>query len=192
MTQFGGASPGSGWLVVIDMQRVFADPASPWATPGFDAVLANVRELADAFGERVVLTRFVAPPSPAGAWRQYYEQWPFALVAETDPMYDVVDGLGATGHGVVTRARFGKWDDEPGSLRELTSGAPSLVLAGVSTDCCVLSTALSAADDGIQVRVVVDACAGVTEADHQRALSAMNLYAPLITLTSTADVLRRR
>ncbi|HUY50075.1 MAG TPA: isochorismatase family protein [Streptosporangiaceae bacterium] len=29
-----------------------------------------------------------------------------------------------------------------------------LVLAGVSTDCCVLSTAVAAADDGVAVTVV--------------------------------------
>jgi nicotinamidase-related amidase len=55
-----------------------------------------------------------------------------------------------------------------------------LVLAGVSTDCCVLSTALAAADAGVQVTVVADACAGVDDVAHLRALEAMKLYAPLI------------
>ena len=52
-----------------------------------------------------------------------------------------------------------------------------MVLAGVSTDCCVLSTALAAADAGVRVRVVADACAGVSEAGHERALAAMALKA---------------
>jgi nicotinamidase-related amidase len=91
---------------------------------------------------------------------------------------------------VVSRPTFGKWDDLPGSLREVTHDAASLVLTGVSTDCCVLSTALSAADAGVQVRVVADACAGLSPRDHQRALEAMSLYAPLVTLTSTEDVVR--
>ena len=63
-----------------------------------------------------------------------------------------------------------------------------LVLTGVSTDCCVLSTALAAADAGRFVTVVADACAGLSDADHQRALDAMALYAPLITITSVAEV----
>jgi nicotinamidase-related amidase len=54
----------------------------------------------------------------------------------------------------------------------------------------VLSTALAAADAGVYVHVVADACAGVSPADHARALEAMSLYAPLITLTSTQDVVR--
>jgi hypothetical protein len=38
--------------------------------------------------------------------------------------------------------------------------------------------------------VVADACAGLSEADHRRALDAMALYAPLITLTDVGAVLR--
>jgi nicotinamidase-related amidase len=64
-----------------------------------------------------------------------------------------------------------------------------MVLTGVSTDCCVISTALAAADAGVAVRVVSDACAGISENDHQRALDAMALYAPLIEITSVDAVL---
>jgi nicotinamidase-related amidase len=64
-----------------------------------------------------------------------------------------------------------------------------MVLTGVSTDCCVISTALAAADAGVAVRVVSDACAGISENDHQRALDAMALYAPLIEITSVEAVL---
>lgn len=179
------AAAAHGWLVVIDMQHVFADRASPWSTPGFDAALAQVQTLVAAFGDRVVYTRFVAPMTPTGAWRAYYEQWPFALVPHDHPTYAIVDALPHAGRPVVTRATFGKWDDDPGSLGELTGGAPALVLAGVSTDCCVLSTALAAADAGVQVYVAADACAAPTPQDHDRALDAMRLYAPLITVTTT-------
>ena len=71
-------------------------------------------------------------------------------------------------------------------------GDRPVLLAGVSTDCCVLSTALPAADAGVPVRVVTDACAGASDADHDRALAAMALYAPLITLTTTDAVLAGR
>jgi nicotinamidase-related amidase len=64
-----------------------------------------------------------------------------------------------------------------------------MVLTGVSTDCCVISTALAAADAGVAVRVVSDACAGISENDHQRALDAMALYGPLIEITSVDAVL---
>lgn len=175
-------------LVVIDMQHVFADAGSPWAAPDFEAALAHVQILVAAFGDRVVYTRFVAPEQPTGAWRTYYEEWPFALVPADDATYAIVDALPSEGRPVVTRTTFGKWDDAPGSVRELTSGAGILVLCGVSTDCCVLSTALAAADAGIGVYVVGDACAAPTPKDHERALDAMRAYAPLITVTTTAAI----
>ncbi|HWT33381.1 MAG TPA: isochorismatase family protein, partial [Microbacterium sp.] len=60
----------------------------------------------------------------------------------------------------------------------------------VSTDCCVLSTALGAADAGVRIRVAADACAGLSDADHQRALDAMALYAPLIEISDSTEILR--
>jgi nicotinamidase-related amidase len=69
------------------------------------------------------------------------------------------------------------------------AGSAEMVLVGVSTDCCVLSTALAAADAGVHVRVVADACAGLSEGDHRRALDAMALYGPLIEITDAAAVL---
>ena len=63
------------------------------------------------------------------------------------------------------------------------------MLGGVSTDCCVLSTALAAADAGVEVQVVAEACAGLTDDSHREALDIMQLYAPLIEVVSLADVL---
>ena len=177
-------------LVAVDLQVVFADPASAWATPGFADVVPVVRALVEAFdaaGAPVVFTRFLAPERPAGVWAEYYEQWPFALRPPQDPLWDLVDGIGRRPqHRVVDATTFGKWGPD---LAAATVGAPALVLAGVSTDCCVLSTALGAADAGVGVRVVADACAGVSETDHERALAAMALYDPLVRVVDAASVL---
>jgi nicotinamidase-related amidase len=184
------AGPASGsdgaLLVVVDMQVVFADPQSPWRAPGFAAALPGVCALLDAFGDRAVLTRFVAPRHPAGAWVEYYRQWPFALQPADAPLWDLVPELALGGRTVLDAPTFGKWDDR---LASRVDPAAGIVLAGVSTDCCVLSTALAAADAGAAVRVAADACAGASDADHRRALDAMALYAPLVTVTSVADVL---
>lgn len=176
----------SPWLVVIDMQRVFGDPGSDWFTPGFAAASAGSVRLREAFGSRTALTRFVAPEEPRGAWVPYYRDWPFALVPESDPLYALMPEFPVQDARVVTRTTFGKWDD--GTASEL--GDPlDIVLCGVSTDCCVLSTALAAADAGVRVRVAADACAGLSDLDHQRALDVMGLYAPLIEITSVDEIL---
>jgi len=171
------------WLVVIDMQHVFA-AGTPWSSPDYATAAAGVERLRPAFGERVVLTRYVAPARPEGAWVRYFEQWPFALVPSDDPIYQLT--LDPADHRVVTRETFGKWGPE---LAEATGGTDELVLAGVSTDCCVLSTALAAADAGVHVRVAADACAAASPEDHRRSLDAMAFYAPLVEITTVDQVL---
>jgi nicotinamidase-related amidase len=172
-----------GVLVVIDVQRVFAEPGQPWAVPRFTEVHPQIKRLVAAFAGRVVHTRFVAPAQPTGAWVGYYAQWPFALHPPDACLYELVDDPGDD--PVVTATTFGKWGPELAAL----VGPGPVLLTGVSTDCCVLSTALPAADAGVDVRVVTDACAGATDADHDRALAAMALYTPLLTLTTTDAVL---
>lgn len=193
-----GVDTAGAWLVVIDMQRVFTGD-SPWAAPRFAGASAAIERLLPPFRGRTVLTRFVAPAQPTGAWVPYYRDWPFALVPDEDDLYALTEPFAALAAGdlpaagavltvptvpVVTEPTFGKWGT---SLQAVTgSGADThLVLTGVSTDCCVLSTALAAADAGVRVTVVADACAGASDADHARALDAMRLYAPLITVVDT-------
>jgi nicotinamidase-related amidase len=175
------------WLVVVDLQNVFAH-GSPWASPDFATASAGIRRLIPAFGDRVVFTRYVAPAEPRGAWVPYFEQWPFALVPPSDPLYAFTPEIAplAAGRPVVTRETFGKWGLE---MKAALHGADEIVLTGVSTDCCVISTALPAADDGVHVIVPTDACAGASAANHQRALDAMALYAPLIELTDVDALL---
>jgi nicotinamidase-related amidase len=175
-------SGGEPVLVVIDMQAVFGNPSSPWFTPGFPDIEPTVARLVASFGDRVVFTRFVAPEVPTGSWVPYYEQWPFALVPASDPLYDLVPAMLTEGRSVVSEKTFGKWGAD---LVAATGGSAELVLVGVSTDCCVLSTALAAADAGIHLRVVQDACAGLSEVDHRRALEAMALYAPFIEIVDS-------
>jgi nicotinamidase-related amidase len=173
-------------LVVVDMQRVFADASSAWATPGYAAASAGVRRLLPAFAGRTVLTRFVAPERPEGAWVPYYRDWPDQLRPEGDPLWDLMPEFADLDAAVVSATTFGKWGPD---LAAATGGSDRLVVTGVSTDCCVLSTALAAADAGRFVVVPEDACAGLSETDHRRALDAMALYGPLITISSVDDVL---
>jgi nicotinamidase-related amidase len=181
--RYGDGQPG--WLAVIDMQRVFAEPGSPWSTPRFAETVAPAGRLLAAFRPRVTFTRFVAPAVPVGSWRRYYEQWPFALQPQDATIYHLVDAFAAEPGPTLDATTFGKWTPE---LAAKVDGG-RLVLAGVSTDCCVLSTALAAADAGITVQVAADACAGVDDASHAKALDILRLYGPLVEVTTVAEIL---
>ena len=175
------------WLVVIDPQRIFASPDSQWGSPMFADVVDPVRRLASAAGGRTVVTRWVPARDQQGSWRAYLDAWPFADVPEDDPLLSLVAEMDGIGQHVVSVPTFGKWGP---ALEAITGPTPHLVLTGVSTDCCVVSTALAAADAGATITVVTDACAGSTPDNHRAALDVMALYPPQITLATTADVLR--
>ena len=164
------------WLMIIDMQRIFGEPISEWSTPGYESASAGIRRLLGAFGSRVCLTRFLPPEPPSGVWIAYYEKWPFALDPMNAHLYELSEEFASVPATIVDRTTFGKWDAET----DRALGYPGeIVLGGVTTDCCVLSTALVAAD----------ACAGVTGEDHQRALDTMALYSPLIDVAEVDSIL---
>jgi nicotinamidase-related amidase len=184
--QTGTGLPGTGGtLAVLDMQRVFGEPGSPWLAPRFAEIVEPVRRLAEAFRPRVVFTRFVAPAQPHGAWQRYYEQWPFALQPPDARIYELEDPFGAMAGPTLDATTFSKWGPDLAAR----AGPGPLVLAGVSTDCCVLSTAVAAADAGVGVRVVADACAGADDESHAGALNILRLYSPLVDVVTLADIL---
>ena len=168
-------------LALIDLQRIFADPASGWAAPDFRRVVEPTRELIRLFSPDVVFTRFVAPQRPTGAWVGYYEEFPFALQPPDADDYQLVDEF--KGAPTLDKTTFGAWGPE---LAAKADGR--LVLAGVSTDCCVISTALSAVDAGVRVQVVEDACAGSTAENHAKAIDVMRLYAPMLEIVSVEQL----
>jgi nicotinamidase-related amidase len=179
----GTATPDDDrWLVVVDQQAVFADPASDWAAPDFAATEPVVAALAAEHGDRVVLTRWV--PARAedrhGSWVEYMRAWPFADRPPDDPLFDLVPSAVALGAPhVLSLPTFGKWGS---GLAAITGPTPRLTLVGVATDCCVVATALAAADAGAHVRVVAAGCAGSDEANHGKALDLMRLFGPQITV----------
>jgi nicotinamidase-related amidase len=177
--------PPDEWLLVIDMQRAFADPPSPWVAADFYAVLPNIERLVEAFEGRVVLTRYVPPEPVTGAWVGYYAAFPSLLLPEDDPAWDLKLASPA-GMPVETRATFSKWDAR---MAARVGARSTIAVCGVATECCVLGTVLAAVDDGRAVRVITDACAGGTPQAHEQTLGILGGFAPLVRLARTEDVL---
>jgi nicotinamidase-related amidase len=172
------------WLIVIDMQHVFGDPASPWFTAGFAAAAERIGALLPRFAPRVVFTRFVPPETIDGSWTAYYRRWEFATAPAHAEQWQLVPPW--RGSASLDTHRFSKWGVE---LRNRIGPSAAVVLCGVSTDCCVLMTALAAVDDGAFVRIVADACGAKTQQVHEDALALLQTRAPQLTITSTADEL---
>ncbi len=188
MTDAAGASTGSApWLVVIDPQSIFASTDSAWGSPFFADAMPRIRSLAGAFGDRVLVTRWMPTADRSTSWGAYFAAWPFADRPPNDALFDLVpEAQSLSIHPTLDLPTFGKWGP---SLEGVVGRGAHIVLAGVSTDCCVLSTALAAADAGAFVTVAADACAGSTAENHAAAIHVMGLYPPQITVSDTAEIL---
>jgi nicotinamidase-related amidase len=173
------------WLLVIDMQRAFADPPSPWAAAEFYTILPRIERLIAAYEGRVVLTRYVPPAPLTGAWVGYYAAFPSLLLPESDLAWDLKLAGGAAAP-VETRATFSKWDARMAALIGPESG---IAVCGVATECCVLGTVLAAVDDGRSVRMITDACAGGSEVAHDQTIGLLGGFAPLVTLVRTEELI---
>jgi len=182
------SAPAQPWLVLIDLQQAFAHPDSPWCIDGFHSILPAVRWLIEAHAPRVIATRYVPPHSPQGSWVGYFERNRFALHEDSQHLWDIVpevaEQLRAINAPVVNAHTFGKWNDE---MKKLVGPSPSLVLAGVSTDCCVLSTALAAVDGGCHVRVATEACMAAVPLVHHRALDVMAGFSSIVDVTGRQE-----
>ncbi|MGQ0670971.1 MAG: cysteine hydrolase family protein [Actinomycetota bacterium] len=184
-----GAAPVGPLLVVIDMQRIFGDEDSPWATPGFDGLIEPIERLVRAFGDRVVFTRFRMPAEPEGSWAGYYRLWEFARRPDAERLLELAAPWTGAAARTVEKPTFSKWGPE---LRELAGESKTLVVCGVATDCCVIATVLGAVDDGMYVRVVKDACAGIDGLAHERAIGLMAGFPPHVTITTVEEELAAR
>jgi len=174
------------WLLVIDPQVIFAAPSSDWAAPRFDEAMDVITGIAPLFGDRVIVTRWVPEPPYRGSWQAYFKRWSFANRPSDDPIFALVPAARSLSRfDPVDLPTFGKWGRR---LESLLGPTPNLVLTGYATDCCVLSTALAAADSGALVRVVADGCAGSTDENHAAALHLMGLYDPQIKVVRSRQV----
>ena len=174
-------------LAVIDMQEFFA-AGSPWEVPGFAGLIEPIDALASGYGPRAVFTRFVIPEAPQGSWIGYYRAWPQVLAPGAAHLADLAQPWASQGLYTLDKPTFSKWGPE---LESMLGPGRELTVCGVSTDCCVLATVLAAVDGGAQVRVIADACAGVTAEAHEAALELMGGFAPQVTFGSVAEELGR-
>jgi nicotinamidase-related amidase len=107
------------------------------------------------------------------------------LRSDDDPVWDLTFPRPPSVR-VITRPTFSKWDKE---LEDLIPRSADVVICGVSTETCVLATALGAVDSGRRVVVVPTACAGATAALHDAALEVLRSFAPNVTLTDVEGAL---
>uniref|UniRef100_V9LFH9 Isochorismatase domain-containing protein 2, mitochondrial n=1 Tax=Callorhinchus milii TaxID=7868 RepID=V9LFH9_CALMI len=74
--------------------------------------------------------------------------------------------------------------DVEGALRSF-EGVQSVLLCGIETHACIMSTALDLLDRGLDVHVVADACSSRTQTDRVIALSRLRQSGAFVTTSET-------
>lgn len=175
-------------LVLIDMQSAFQLDGAQWECHGYDSAAAKVQQLRAAHPGPAVWTQFVRDPLEEGAWQDYYDRWDQYRITPNDPLWQLTIEP-QTQDRLIQAPTFGKWNTD---LSKIAEEYQHLTVAGVATDCCVLSTVLPAVDAGKYVTVVSDACAGATQQAHEQALNLMGMLEPMVTITTTQELIGNR
>ncbi|WP_099826053.1 cysteine hydrolase family protein [Oceaniglobus indicus] len=164
--------------VVIDVQNLFFQPTA-WQVTSIPAILPPILSLLTHAPDTAAFARFIPPASAAtapGMWRGYYRHWDSVTRDRLDPgQLDVLPDL-------TDVAPAAPMLDKPGysvfscpAFRPLLRqrGITTLILSGVETDVCVLSTVMEAVDIGLRVIIAADAVTGGSPEGHDAALSIL-------------------
>lgn len=201
-------APGRAALLVVDMQVDFASPEGAAGRWGMDlstvpaALAAAERLVAAARGAEVPVIftgLFTTPETDSPAWAERMRRQGADPLALADMAICRLGEAGGEfvgprplpGELVIHKTRYsGFWGtDLDTRLKDL--GVDTLVLAGLTTECCVGDTARDAFNLDYHVFVAADACAAYEPDLHAGALKMIDLNTGIVVdTTSIAEAWR--
>lgn len=193
-------APGRTALLIVDMQADFASPegaAGRWgmdlsAVPG---ALAAARRLADAARTArvpvVFAGLFTTAQNDSPAWNERMRRRggdpsvEAALCRDGQAGSAFVGPQPQPGELVIRKTRYSAFWGTDLDARLKAMGVDTLVLAGLTTECCVDGTARDAFNLDYHVFVAADACAAYEPDLHATALKMLDLNTAILTDTAS-------
>ncbi len=164
-------------LVLIDCQVDFGSPEGEMARRGCDVTAAQtalaqavtLSNAARAAHVPVVFVRLLMDGDEEGA---------FCIEGSAGAQF--CGPIPQPGETIVSKRRYSAFA-RTGLAEQLhAQGIDTLVLAGLTTECCVASTAWDAVERDFHVFIAADACAAYEDDLHQGALKALALSAATV------------
>lgn len=177
MKRLFGPIPHGAIHLVVDMQELFRSHPD-WGSTSLNTIVAPIQRLLSARPERAYFSRFVPPQHmdhATGAWQRYYQRWHNVTLERMDPdLVNVIEELRPWEKHVVDKAGYSALGNL--DFRQLMSASADrcLILTGVETDVCVLSTAMEAMDLGLRVILARDAITSSSAKCHELALEIVH------------------
>jgi ureidoacrylate peracid hydrolase len=191
-------APARTALVIIDMQVDFAAPDGRLGQWGVDLstvppALAKAEALAEAArkaGAPVVFVGlFTRPETDSGAWRERMRRRggdpdsDSGLCRADDVGSDWYGPKPLPGEAVVEKARYSGFHDAPLDSVLKGLGVDTLVVAGLTTECCVDCTVRDSFHLDYHVFLASDACAAYEAEVHAASLKALELNCAILVET---------
>ena len=188
-------APGRTALVIVDMQTDFASPEGAMGRTGADlsaapAALAAAQRMADAARAAGVPVVFVglmtSPEDDSAAWAERMRRRgddpdeALALCRAGTRGAAFVGPIPLVGEPVIAKLRYSGFfrTDLDAQLQRL--GVDTLVIAGLTTECCVDCTVRDAFHLDYQVFIAADACAAYAPDIHEAALKSLALHCAIV------------
>jgi biuret amidohydrolase len=190
-------------LVVVDMQRYFTQPSfpftqvfeklSPGAAAGYlkrvrETVIPSIQKLLTCFRSAESTVVFTAVGTESGdgrelpGWLRSFDQLGLATLGErvwpsvAHPSWEIDESLKPLAkEAVLNKLSAGTFATTSLEQRLRNQGVEWAVVAGVSSDVCVSTTAREAADRGFKTIMVSDGCTTLSEQMHQASLDTFNI-----------------
>ena len=146
-------------LLVIDMQNVYL-PDQPWACETVAHTKANILKLLEKHPKnQTIFTRYIAAEHPVGTWKTYNE---LNRKINEDPwMNELMDGIkeAAETYLIYDKSTYSSF--QVPAIRQAAREADRIILTGVVSECCVLSTFFEGIDLGCKLIWLTDATSGL-------------------------------
>lgn len=190
-------APNRTALLVIDCQVDFGSPDGEMARRGKDmtapqAAVAKAESLVDAArgaGAKIIFVRLLTHPGGENriireAKQRSGDDAP-DLCVEGTPGADFIGPQPRPGETVVSKTHFSAFARTGLADQLHASGVDTLLLSGLTTECCVASSAWDGFEHDFHIFIATDACAAYEDDLHQNALKALEMSGA--TLADSAE-----
>jgi nicotinamidase-related amidase len=183
-------------LLIIDMQNDFVRLGAPMQMPGAERIIANVRDVLEAFrnqGRPVfhVVRIHRSDGSDVEVFRrETFQSIPFAV--EGTPGSEIIDELRpGQGEYVIRKNRMSAFMNTDLDLLLRSLGIDTVFVTGIQTPNCIRTTVFDAAAFGYHTFLVEDAVAARNSAVHQANLFDMaNIGTVIVKKDRIGDLIR--
>lgn len=179
----------------IDMQRLFSEQTD-WHVRDLFSIVPACAALLSHATDATLFARFVTPVTAddaSGAWQRYYRRWSGVTRDRIAPEFlDVIVDLTrlAPNAPVLDKAGYSAFSNPDFATLLRARDCRTLILSGIETDVCVLSTAFEAVDRGLRVVVAQDAVASGSSDGHRAALDILEQRFDMqVELAGTAEII---